>query len=96
MGCKRLQTIGQGELLGWSPVLGLSNMTATARVLEPSTLVVLDAKQLVTLCEHNARFGYEFMRRTALALSHRLSATRLQLLDVFHHELPVIPEHGEV
>jgi CRP-like cAMP-binding protein len=96
MGCKRLQTIGQGELLGWSPVLGLSDMTATARVLEPSTLVVLDAKQLVTLCEHNPRFGYEFMRRTALALSQRLSATRLQLLDVFHHELPVIPEHGEV
>ncbi len=96
LGCKRLQTAGPGELLGWSPVLGLSDMTATARVLEPTTLVVVDAKQLVTLCEHNPRFGYEFMRRTALALSQRLSATRLQLLDVYHHELPVIPEHGEV
>ena len=38
-------------------------MTATARVLEPTTLLVLDARQLVTLCEHNPRFGYEFMRR---------------------------------
>ena len=94
-GCTRLQTVGPGELLGWSPVLGLSEMTATARVIEPTTLVVVDAKQLVTLCEHNPRFGYEFMRRTALALSQRLSATRLQLLDVFRHELPLIPEQGE-
>ena len=27
----RLQTVGPGELLGWSPVLGLGVMTATAR-----------------------------------------------------------------
>jgi CRP-like cAMP-binding protein len=96
MGCKRLQTVGTGELLGWSPVLGLSDMTATARVLEATRLLVLDARQLVTLCEHNPRFGYEFMRRTALALSQRLSATRLQLLDVYHQELPVVPEEREV
>ena len=66
------------------------------RVLEPTTVLVLDARQLVTLCEHNPRFGYEFMRRTALALSQRSSATRLQLLDVYHHELPVHPEPREV
>lgn len=90
-GCRRLQTVGRGELLGWSPVLGLGEMTATARVLAPTTLLVLDARQLATLCEHNPRFGYEFMRRTALALSQRLSATRLQLLDVYHHELPAVP-----
>jgi CRP-like cAMP-binding protein len=92
LGCKRLQTVGAGELLGWSPILGLGAMTATARVIEPTTLLVLDARQLVTLCEHNPRFGYDFMRRTALALSQRLSATRLQLLDIYRHELPVPPD----
>ena len=95
LGCKRLQTVAAGELLGWSPILGLAEMTATARVLEPATLLILDARQLITLCEHNPRFGYEFMRRTALALSQRLSATRLQLLDIYHHELPVVPEQRE-
>jgi hypothetical protein len=64
-------------------------------VLEPTTLLILDARQLVTLCEHNPRFGYEFMRRTALALSQRLSATRLQLMDIYRHDLPVILEHEE-
>jgi CRP-like cAMP-binding protein len=74
----------------------MSDMTATARVLEPTTLLLIDAKQLAALCEHNPRFGYEFMRRTALVLSQRLSATRLQLLDIYHHELPVHPDPREV
>jgi CRP-like cAMP-binding protein len=96
LGCKRFQTVGTGELLGWSPVLGLDEITATARVVEKTTLLVIDAKQLIALCEHNPRFGYEFMRRTALALSQRLSATRLQLLDVYNQELPVVPAQGEL
>ncbi|MFO0891174.1 MAG: Crp/Fnr family transcriptional regulator [Isosphaeraceae bacterium] len=95
LGCKRLQTVGGGELLGWSPLLGLGEMSATARVLRPTTLLVVDARQLLALCEHNPRFGYELMKRTALALSQRLSATRLQLLDVYRHDLPVIPESTE-
>jgi CRP-like cAMP-binding protein len=93
VGCKRLQTVGAGELLGWSPILGLKEVSATARVLERSILVVIDAKQLLALCEHNPRFGYDFMRRTALALTQRLSATRLQLLDIYQHELPTVPQH---
>jgi hypothetical protein len=34
----------------------------------------------------------EFLRRTALALSRRLHATRLQLLDAVEGELPVMSE----
>jgi len=94
-GCKRFQTVGAGELLGWSPILGLNEVTATARVLEPARLLVIEARQLAALCEHNPRFGYEFMRRTALALSQRLNATRLQLVDVYRHELPVVADRGE-
>ncbi len=93
-GCKRFQTVGAGELLGWSPILGLNEVTATARVLEPAKLLVIEARQLAALCEHNPRFGYEFMRRTALALSQRLNATRLQLVDVYRHELPVVTDRG--
>ena len=94
-GCIRFQTVGAGELLGWSPILGLNEVTATARILEPARLLVIEARQLAALCEHNPRFGYEFMRRTALALSQRLNATRLQLVDVYRHELPVVTDRGE-
>ena len=33
VGCRRILTIGEGELLGWSPALGQSRLTATARTL---------------------------------------------------------------
>ena len=92
---KRLQTVGSGELLGWSPILGLVEMTATARAFQPTQVVAIDTKQLNAICEHNPRFGLEFMRRTAQALAQRLSATRLQLLDVYNHELPVTPASQE-
>lgn len=93
-GLVRIHTVGPGELLGWSPLLDSGPMTATARTLSPCRLVALHAMQIRALCAHNARLGVEFMRRVALALARRLSATRLQLLDVYRQELPVVPDGG--
>ena len=93
-GCTTIQTIGPGELLGWSPVLGSPLMTATSRVLAPATLVALNAGQILAVCEHNPRFGMEFMRRTAQALAVRLNATRLHLLDVYRQDLSFVALEG--
>jgi CRP-like cAMP-binding protein len=82
----RLQTVGPGEVLGWSPVLGRDAMTATARALAPAALLRFDAGRLLALCEADPRFGFEFMKRTARALSRRLTAARLQMLDVYRLE----------
>lgn len=94
-GQKRLQTVGDGELLGWSPLVGGAEMTATARAVRPTRAVAIDAAQLAALCEHNPQFGLVFLRRTAESLASRLSATRLQLMDVYRHELPVAPSGEE-
>ena len=83
--------LGGGELLGWSPVLGRHAMTATARALTPCRLAMLDVHQILNLCERDPQFGYELMCRTAMALAKRLSATRMQLLDVYGGNLPVVP-----
>jgi CRP-like cAMP-binding protein len=92
VGCRRILTVSTGELLGWSPVLGQSRLTATARALADTRAIELSGRQLLTLCEHNPRFGYEFMRRAALALAKRLNATRMQLLDVFGNQMPMTTE----
>ncbi len=84
----RFQTVGPGELLGWSPLLGQPRMTATGRTLTAAQVIRLEAAPLLALCQQQPRFGMEIMRRTAIALARRLAATRLQLLDVFRHELP--------
>jgi CRP-like cAMP-binding protein len=89
-GARRIQTVGPGELLGWSPVLDQTPMTATARALISCRLIALDAAQVLGLCHHDWKFGYMFMRRTARALATRLNATRLQLLDVYHQDLPTV------
>jgi CRP-like cAMP-binding protein len=66
-------------LLGWSPLLDVGPLTATARTLAPTRLLVLDAAQVQALCARDTGFGYEFMRRVARVLSRRLDATRRQL-----------------
>jgi CRP-like cAMP-binding protein len=88
LGCRRILTVGPGEMLGWSPVLGQPRLTATARTLSPTQAVRVNANQILTLCQHDPGFGYEFTRRVALALAKRLRAARLQLLDVYGVETP--------
>jgi CRP-like cAMP-binding protein len=94
LGCAQIHTVGPGELLGWSPILGSGLMTATARVVSPTTVVAVHAAQLLAVCEHDPRFGMEIMRRTAQAVTVRLNATRLQLLDVFRQDLRFTPAEG--
>jgi len=91
-GATRIQTVGPGKLLGWTPVLEQGPMTASARALEPCRLIAINAMQVLEICAENPRFGMEFLRRTALALSRRLKATRVQLLEICQDLLPVISE----
>jgi CRP-like cAMP-binding protein len=95
VGCRRILTLGAGELLGWSAVLQQTHLTATARTLERTEAIELDAAQVIAMCEHAPRFGYEFMKRSALALAKRLSATRLQLLNVYGVTMPTVPAPHE-
>ena len=68
-GDMQFQTLGAGELLGWTAVLGPGPMTATARVQTPSTLLVLNAAQIQALCARDPSFGSAFMHHLARALA---------------------------
>lgn len=76
-------TLGPGEMVGWSALLNQGKMTASALAVQETEVVVAAAQQLHQLCEANHDFGYHLMRQMADALSQRLVATRLQLLDLF-------------
>jgi len=94
IGCRRIMTVSEGDLLGISPAVGQARSTGTIRTLAPMKAIELNAGQVLTLCEHNPRFGYEFMRQVAVTVSQRLNATRLQLLDVFGGEQKAGSEEG--
>jgi CRP-like cAMP-binding protein len=91
-GCKPILTLGPGELLGWSAVLEQTCFTGRARAVEASRLVEINVAQLLTMFSHDPQFGYELMHRTALALAKRLSATRMQLLNVYGDQMPVVAQ----
>ena len=80
--------VGDGELVGWSPLVGRHRLSDTARTLTPVKALAIDGEQVIALCRDNPEFGFEFMHRVAMALAERLSATRLQLLDLSGFQLP--------
>jgi CRP/FNR family transcriptional regulator, cyclic AMP receptor protein len=82
-GRQTILTVGSGDLLAWSAILGDGTMTSTAIAMERSEAIAIVASELKTQCERDAKFGYEIMKIVAKALSLRLLATRLQLLDLY-------------
>jgi len=83
-------SLGAGDLLGWSPLLSESEMTATAVPLDAVTTLAFPANLLRQICESNHDVGFHFMSRLATAIANRLTATRLQLLDLYKGHAPAI------
>jgi len=94
-GCQQIMTLGPGELLGWSSMLEQLCYTARASVHDKTRLVEINVAQLLAMCNHDPQFGYQLMRQVALALAKRLSATRMQLLNVYGDQLPMTPQEAE-
>jgi CRP-like cAMP-binding protein len=76
-------TAGPGDVLAWSSLASNGMMTTTAEALERVTTIAFDGPQLRQLCEQDSAIGYHVMKQLVQALSRRLVATRLQLLDLF-------------
>lgn len=93
-GLVRILSLGPGDMLAWSALLGNGRMTATATALEDTRLIASGAQCLRTVCDADRSVGYELMRQMAVALSRRLLATRLQLLDLFGDTSPGSFPHG--
>jgi CRP-like cAMP-binding protein len=75
-----IQTLGAGEVVGWSWLLPPFEYHYSARALEPTEVIALDGKALRQLCESDHDLGYEMMKRFALIIVQRLAATRAQFL----------------
>src|SRR5205814_1271717 len=58
-----IQTIGPGDVLGWSWVFPPYYWHFDARALEPTTAVFLYGTRLRQACEQDLDLGYELMKR---------------------------------
>jgi CRP-like cAMP-binding protein len=79
----RVQTLGEGDELGWSSLIGRNGKTFQARSIEPVRAIAFDGTRLRHACETDPSFGYQLMQRVLAVVAQRLQATRLQLMDVF-------------
>ena len=79
-----VQTIGEGEILGWSWLVPPYRYRFSAKATENTRALSLDGKCLREKCEKNPDLGYELLKRIVSVLTDRLEATRLQLLDIYN------------
>ena len=86
--CRLIGTLHQGDLMGWSPLVGRARLYDTARTVTDVTALALDGQKLMEFCDANPDFGFKFMHRIACVLAERLSGTRLQLLEMSGVHLP--------
>jgi CRP-like cAMP-binding protein len=82
-GVVRILSLGPGDVVAWSVLLGSGTMTASALALENIKLVEFDTATLRAICERDHTVGYRLMQCLGRAVGDRLVATRLQLLDLF-------------
>ena len=87
----RILSLGAGDVVAWSALIGNGCMTTSAVALEDTQVVSIEARDLLSLCEADHTLGYFMMRRIGHALANRLVATRLQLLDLFSDDPSPIP-----
>ena len=78
-----IQTLTEGDFLGWSWAITPYRWHFDARAVELTRAIALDGKCLRDKCEVDHDLGYEVMRRVTHVMEARLQATRLQLLDVY-------------
>jgi CRP/FNR family cyclic AMP-dependent transcriptional regulator len=78
-----IQTLGAGEVLGWSWLIPPYRWMFDAIAVAPTLAVGLDGQCLRGKCEEDHHLGYELLKRFAHIMEQRLQATRLQLLDVY-------------
>jgi CRP/FNR family cyclic AMP-dependent transcriptional regulator len=78
-----VETIGPGEIVGWSWLLEPHRWHFTGRAVELVRAVQFDGACLRGKCEEDPALGYALLSRFAGVLVDRLQATRLQLMDVY-------------
>ncbi|MCI4325062.1 MAG: cyclic nucleotide-binding domain-containing protein [Thermoplasmata archaeon] len=77
-----VQTLGPGEVLGWSWLFSPHRWRIDARAVKPTRALGLAAGPLRQLLDDRPADGYRFLHRLLPVIAQRLENTRLQLLDL--------------
>ena len=76
-----IDTIGPGEIFGWSAVAEPHTFTAAAHTLEKSEFLVINSDVLRDLFKKNYHIGYKVMREIASVISSRLRSLNQKFVN---------------
>jgi CRP/FNR family cyclic AMP-dependent transcriptional regulator len=79
-----VETIGAGDLLGWSWMSPPYAWHFTARAVEPTEAIFFYGTILREYCEKDHSLGYELFKRMAPVMLRRLQAALKEMLAVHH------------
>jgi len=83
-----VQSLGEGEVLGWSWMMPPYRWRFDARAVELTRAIALDGRCLRERSEEDHDLGFQLMKRAAHVMEERFQATRLQLLDIYGRVAP--------
>ncbi len=75
-----IETIGAGDLLGWSWMFAPYVWHFTARAVEPTKAIFFYGTILREYCERDHGLGYELFKRMSAVMTKRLQAARTKML----------------
>ena len=75
-----IESIGAGDLLGWSWMFPPYVWHFTARASEPTDAIFFYGSILRECCERDHSLGYELFKRMSLVMMRRLQLARLKML----------------
>ena len=79
-GRTKIETIGMGELLGWSWLFPPYKWAFGAAAASPVEAFEFDGRAVRACCASDPVLGYEVTRRLAHVVAKRLKATRIKLI----------------
>lgn len=78
-----VETLGPGDLLGWSWLIPPYRWHFGARAIGTVEATAFDAEQLRILADQDPRLGYALTRQLLTVVLDRLQSTRARLLDLY-------------
>lgn len=79
----RIQTLGNGGVLGWSWLIPPYRWLFDARALSASDIISVDGAKLRDLCEKDTALGYQLLKRFAVLMAERLNASRVAAIKEY-------------
>ena len=86
-----VDTIGAGDLLGWSWMFRPYTWQFTARAVAPTRAIFFAGPVLREYCERDHSLGYELLKRMNAVMTRRMQNARRQMLCVHAGKVSLRP-----